>query len=86
ISDSLQVATEQVNRFSHALGSGKGAAGLLVSDTAFAADMRRTITRLDTGSLLLNENLRALKSNWFFRGYFKKQEKELKKQEKAGKP
>jgi hypothetical protein len=36
--------------------------------------MRRVISRLDTSTVLLNEDLRALRSNWFFRKYFEEQE------------
>ncbi|MBL7964124.1 MAG: MCE family protein [Flavobacteriales bacterium] len=86
ISDSLRTAAQEVDRFTRSLNSPTGTAGTLVADTAFATDMRRTITRLDTSTVLLNENLRALQRNWFFRGYFKDQEKERKKQEKKASP
>ena len=40
------------------------------------------MTNLNDASTKLNENLEALKHNFLFRGYFRKQEKEKAKEEK----
>jgi len=79
VSDSLHAATEDINRFAAALNTPGGMAHTLTADTLLTQDLRRTLSRLDTGSALLNEDLRALQLNWFFRGYFKDKEKVLKR-------
>jgi len=79
VSDSLQAATADLSRFSGALNKPGGLAYTLVADTAFAKDVRNTVVRLDTGAALLNEDLRALQRNWFFRKYFKEKEKAQRK-------
>ena len=48
------------------------------SDTALAKYVQRMMTRLDTTTLLLNEDLRALQRNWLLRKYFKEKEKQAK--------
>ncbi|MBK9598652.1 MAG: MCE family protein [Flavobacteriales bacterium] len=75
ISDSIQTASNELGRFSRQLNSPHGLVHALTADTAMADNLRRTLTRLDTGATLLNEDLRALQRNWFFRKYFKEKEK-----------
>lgn len=71
ISDSVQAATNELSRFTRQLNAAGGTAHALVADTVMAASLRRSILKLDTGTSLLNEDLRALQRNWFFRRYFK---------------
>lgn len=75
VSDSLQALTNGLGRFARDLNTPGGLAHTLLADTALAHDVRRTINRLDTGTSLLNEDLRALQRNWLFRRYFKEKEK-----------
>ena len=75
ISDSIQTASNELGRFSRQLNSPHGLVHALTADTAMADNLRRTLTRLDPGATLLNEDLRALQRNWFFRKYFKEKEK-----------
>jgi phospholipid/cholesterol/gamma-HCH transport system substrate-binding protein len=56
-----------------------GIVNTLISDTVSARHLRATLTNLDAGSEKLVENMEALKHNWFFRGYFKKQAKNASK-------
>lgn len=64
---------------------GEGAFNYLVSDTILVKDIGETVKNIKKGSEMLNENLEALRHNTFFRGYFKKQEKERIKAEKRKK-
>ena len=61
---------------------GKGALNYLSNDPKLVKQIDSTMTNLNKASIKLNEDLEALKHNYFFRGYFKKQEKEKAKQEK----
>ncbi len=80
--DTLGIAIGRISEFSRSLDEGPGLAHAVVRDSVMANDVRRMITRLDTSTVLLNEDLRALQSNWMFRGYFKDQEKAARKEKK----
>ena len=56
--------------------SGQGTAGMILSDSAFKAQMQRTMQNVENSTYNFNQNMEALKSNFLFRKYFKKQEKE----------
>lgn len=59
--------------------TGNGLAGTLVSDTAIVNKLNRSIQNIEQGTFRFNENMEALKHNFLFRGYFRKQEKKDKK-------
>lgn len=61
---------------------GKGTAGALVADTAMERKLRASIFNVEQGTQRFNENMEALKHNFLFRGYFKKQAKEANKEKK----
>jgi phospholipid/cholesterol/gamma-HCH transport system substrate-binding protein len=61
---------------------GKGALNYLSNDPKLVQQIDSTITNVNKATIKLNENLEALKHNFLFRGYFKKQAKEKAKQEK----
>ena len=56
-----------------------GAINYLSNDPKLVTKIDSTMTNISEASKKLNENLEALKSNFLFRGYFKKQEKAKKK-------
>lgn len=58
---------------------GKGAINYLSNDPKLVKQIDSTMNNINQASSKLNENLEALKSNFFFRGYFKKQEKAKQK-------
>lgn len=62
---------------------GKGALNYLSNDPKLVKQIDSTMTNINQASSKLNENLEALKHNFLFRGYFKKQEKAKAKAEKA---
>jgi len=62
---------------------GNGSVNLVLSDTALAGNIKRTIVNVEKGTAAFNENMEAAKHNFLFRGYFKKQEKEKAKQQKT---
>lgn len=59
---------------------GKGAINYLSNDPKLVKKIDSTMTNLQKASYKLNEDLEALKHNFLFRGYFKKQEKAKAKQ------
>lgn len=58
---------------------GKGAINYLSNDPKLVKQIDSTMNNINQASSKLNENLEALKSNFLFRGYFKKQEKAKQK-------
>lgn len=62
--------------------NGEGAFNYIVNDTILVNNIDETMKNINEGSIQLNENLKALKHNWFFRGYYKKLEKEKLKEER----
>ena len=60
--------------------NGKGAINYLSNDTVLVNNIDSTMNNINKASYNLNQNLEALKHNIFFRGYFKKLEKQKKLQ------
>lgn len=75
LSDSLARAAAQVDRFAEGLNTPGGLGHALSRDTAMAGEVRRTLQQLERSSALLEEDLKALQRNWFFRRYFKEKER-----------
>lgn len=61
---------------------GKGAINYLSNDPKLVRKIDSTMTNINEASFRLNENLEALKHNFLFRGYFKKQQKATLKEPK----
>jgi len=65
--------------------SGDGSINYMLNDTLLVKNIDTTMKNLKEGSVLLNENLEALKHSFLTRKYFKKQEKQKAKNEKSKK-
>lgn len=61
---------------------GKGAVNYLSNDPELVRQIDSTMTNINQASYRLNENMEALKHNFLFRGYFRKQEKAKLKEQK----
>jgi len=62
---------------------GKGTINYLSNDPELVQKIDSTMTNINQASAKLNENLEAMRHNFLFKGYFKKQEKEKAKAAKA---
>jgi phospholipid/cholesterol/gamma-HCH transport system substrate-binding protein len=80
LSDSLTQATTEAGRFARGLNTPGGLGHTLSRDTVVAADVRRTIANLEKSTGTLEENMRALQRNWFFRRYFREKAREERRQ------
>jgi len=78
----IRELTNRLNGLVAGLEAGEGTLGVLLKDTVMASEIRHGLKYLDSGLVKFDENMEALKHNWLTRGYFKKLEREQKKQEK----
>lgn len=62
--------------------NGKGTLNYIVNDTTLVNNIDETMKNLKEGSILLNEDLEALQHSFPLKKYFKKLEKENRKEEK----
>lgn len=76
----LSSATTEANDLIRRANSGSGTIPVLLNDTALANNLKSTISNLQIATLKLNEDLEGLKHSFLLRGYFRKQEKQKKKQ------
>jgi len=74
-----EVASNELGEIMTKINSGEGAIGMLLKDTSIVNNIDETIINLKESSIGLNENMEALKHNFLFRGYFRKQAKEKEK-------
>jgi phospholipid/cholesterol/gamma-HCH transport system substrate-binding protein len=75
VSDSVAIITGNVSQVVNGIQNGKGSVGILLKDTMFVHDLNESMNNINKGSVLLNEDLEALRHSWLFRKYFRKQEK-----------
>ena len=63
-----------IQQMVQAVEARKGTAGLLISDSVLAEEAEQRIEEVETGLLLFNENMEALRHNFLFRRYFRKKQ------------
>ena len=71
----LNRTSENLNRASEKLNNPNSPLGVLLSDQESAKNLRTTLKNLNTGTGLLNEDLKAAQNNFLLRGFFKKRDK-----------
>ncbi|WP_286969815.1 MlaD family protein [Flavobacterium sp. UBA4854] len=83
--DNIGVISDEIAIFSHSMNNGNGALARLVKDDKMANSVSNTLSNLETGTKGFSDNMEAAKSNFLFRGYFKKKEKEKKEKQEERK-
>jgi len=73
------VVTDQLADIMIKINHGKGTLSRLIRDSTIAENINQTIVNLKTSSRGLDENMKAAKSNWLFKGYFKNKKKAAEK-------
>ena len=63
------------------INNGKGTVNALFKDTAMALKLNLSLDNIQKGTDGFNQNMEALKHNFLLRGYFRKQEKQKRKDE-----
>ncbi len=82
-SEKIASFTDELNQLILELNNGKGTLGVILKDSLMAEEFKQTLKNLNEGSVLLNEDLKALQHNFLTKKYFKKLEKEEKKSSKV---
>ena len=75
-----EVASDQLGEIMMQINNGEGAIGMLLKDTVMVNNIDETIINLKGSSIGLNENMEALKHNFLFRGYYRRQAKQEAKE------
>ena len=79
LAEALDTITHNISRD---INEGPGAVNYILKDTSVTGKLNRTLENVEKGTASFNENMEAMKHNFLFKGYFKKQEKEKAKQQK----
>lgn len=69
ITENLETTTDKINQNTNSV------AGVILNDPAASENLKQSLINLESSTKKLNENMEALKHNFLFRRYFKKQEK-----------
>lgn len=78
-SEDINSVTNNLNVYLNEIKSGKGALNHITQDEKFVKDIDSTMLQIKEASEKLNENMEALKHNFFFRGYFRRLERQERK-------
>ena len=70
-----EIISQQLAQVMYKINGGQGTLGRLIQDTAIAENLNQTIVNLKTSTKGLDENMKAVKSNFLLKGYFKKKAK-----------
>jgi len=73
--DNTAIVALQLAAITTKINSGKGILWKLIQDPTLAENISQTIVSLKTSSKKLDENMVAVRDNFFLRGFFKKKEK-----------
>lgn len=84
-SDQTSVIMKDLKTVVDGMKQGDGTAGLLLKDTLLRRSLFNSALNIEQGTGRFNQNMEALKSNFLFRGYFKKLEKQQNASAKAKK-
>ncbi|WP_047414668.1 MlaD family protein [Cellulophaga sp. Hel_I_12] len=85
----LELSSVEIHKISQDLNSlisgmkeGNGLINYVSKDSTFVQQLEKTMLNVEQGTARFNENMEALKHNFLTRGYFRKQERKAKKEEK----
>ncbi|MEO5787601.1 MAG: MlaD family protein [Gelidibacter sp.] len=81
-SDHIKEVTKSLEDYISDIKTSKGTLNYITQDKILIKNIDSTMINIKEASEKLNENMEALKHNFFFRGYFKRQEKKKLKEAK----
>ena len=89
-SEKIKLAGEESNRITRQISQvvqslkdnidhGKGPAQAILRDSSMTHSLQNSLDNIEKGTSSFNQNMEALKSNFLFRGYFRRMDKKEKK-------
>ncbi|WP_411895533.1 MlaD family protein [Winogradskyella sp. A2] len=81
----IEKVIAQANQLIEDARNSNGAYNYIVNDTSLVNSLKSTLNNIDEGTAKFNENMEALKHNFLFKGYFKKLERQEKRESKQSK-
>lgn len=81
-SEDINAITKNLEEYINEVKSGKGAINHITQDEDFAKEVDSTMVNIKEAAQKLNQNMEALKHNFLFRGYFKRLERQERKDAK----
>ena len=72
--------TNDLKKIINDIEQGKGTVGVLLADSVWAEKLHHSILNVEEGTARFNENMEAMRHNFLFRGYFRRQEKKSKQE------
>ena len=79
-SNQIKQITRSVDDIVTEIKEGQGALNYLTQNRELVQNIDTTMINIKESSIKLNENMEALKHNWLFRGYFRKLERQRRKE------
>ncbi len=90
IIENLETSSIEINKMTYDLNSiiggiknGDGLVNYVTKDTLLVKQLNNTMRNIEQGTQRFNENMEALKHNFLTRGYFRKLERQQKKERKT---
>jgi phospholipid/cholesterol/gamma-HCH transport system substrate-binding protein len=77
----IKGVTNELQAFSRDLNDEQGLVGTLLRDSTAARELQQILENVEAGTAKFDQNMEALRENFLFRAYFRKQEKERAKKE-----
>lgn len=77
------IISKQLKEMMFEINEGNGTLGRLIRDSTLAENLNQTLINLKQGSKGLDENMTAVKHNFFFRGYFERKAREAAAKKEA---
>jgi len=81
--ENAEVITEQLAEIMTKINKGDGTLGRLIQDKTLAENLNKTMVNLKESSKGLDENMKAVKTNFLFKGYFDRKAKAAKDKKDA---
>ncbi|ARV15823.1 MlaD family protein [Polaribacter sp. SA4-12] len=75
----IKKVVSNMNTVVNDINSSKGALNYIIKDTTMVNSLKSTLDNINQGTDKFDQNMEALKHNFFFRGYFRKLERQEKK-------
>ncbi|HEY9184045.1 MAG TPA: MlaD family protein [Salegentibacter sp.] len=78
--------TRDISAFTSDIKTGKGVINFMLTDTSFVNHLDGSLENIEDATHKFDQNMEALKHNFFFRGYFRRLERQKEKEAETHEP